>query len=61
MSGNHLDTPEMAQYCLHCRWNECWDCLHKSNLYSFGLRLELDDRVAERLARKILREIRNGL
>ena len=39
------DTPEMIEYCLNCRWTECWNCLGRSNAYSIGLRLELGGKI----------------
>lgn len=51
------DTPEMIEYCLRCPWDKCWGCLYLGNAYSFGLRLELDENVSRKLARKILRGV----
>ena len=45
--NNAMDTPSMIQWCLSCKWPDCWDCLGKKNDYSYGLRIELKARDKE--------------
>ena len=53
--NNEVDSPEMIQYCLECPWKKCWDCLGQKNDYAYALRLELDERARDKLAKKIIK------
>lgn len=51
-----VDTPAMVQYCLSCPFPDCWDCLGKNNAYTYGLRMELDERFRNRQAKLVLKK-----
>lgn len=51
-----IDTPQMIEYCLSCPFEKCWNCLGGHNRYTYGLRMELDERFRDRQARGVLKQ-----
>lgn len=50
------DTPAMIRECLSCLFPECNNCLGKVNAYSYGIRMELDERFRDRQAKFALKK-----
>lgn len=51
-----IDTPQMIEYCLSCPFSDCWNCLGGHNRYTYGLRMELDERFRNRQAKLVLKQ-----
>lgn len=51
------DTQAMIDYCLKCPFEKCWNCLGKHNNYTYGLRMELDERFRDRQAKLVLKKV----
>lgn len=51
------DTPAMIRECLSCLFPECNNCLGKTNIYAYGLRMELDEQFRDRQAKLVLKKV----